>query len=288
MQVLDECLTRKGSGFWFHTTYQQCNRKFYFEKILRFTPDHVHPALSFGRAVHAALNVFHAGKTLDDAQAAFTRDLEGRKDSYADNTTYIADLNRGPLLLAEYAATWKDDSSRYKVISQEEEMSVSVHDFSFVVKPDRVSFDTKRHMCVIFEVKTTSFSLSKAYENAYNADQATAYLFGWNRTHPTQPCEICVPDILYNRKSVFRCERPGEIYRTRIDFEQYELGLYGLMAEIAQKTAALSEFPAIQLFPRRGDCDGDGAYSCAYRPICRQFVDPNNPPIGFHLKEKRT
>lgn len=277
---------KKGSGFWHYVTYQQCPRKYWFNYILRFRPDKKASPLSYGSAIHLAVSTFHETQSSIKAQDAFIKYLTDCESSYEKQEKYVEDLNRGPTMIVEYCKTWEKDFERYEVVCQEKEMSVDIGGFTFVFKPDRVSRDRQINIFIVFEVKTTGFSVGKAFENVFNSDQATAYIYAWNKTHPNEKCETCIPDILYNKKGVYRCERPGDVYRTKVDLNDFELGMFGLIQEVSQKTSALDEYPPIQLFPRRGDCDGDGFYKCQFRSICRTFIEPDNPPYGFHMEKE--
>jgi hypothetical protein len=214
---------------------------------------------------------------------------------YQQPENYTEDANRGTLLLTEYCRKWATDPERYDLIQQEEEMQISLpggedeeSGFLFLVKPDRIAYDKQRGFVTIFEVKTTGWSITNVVENVYYSDQATAYLYVWNKLHPDRLAECVVPDVLYNRGKVYDCQRGRDVYRRKTDFVQYERGLVGLITEVTQKTnAVLNEgYPPDQVFPRRGDCDGDGAYKCEFRSICRTNLE-GPPPFGFEVKEER-
>lgn len=281
----------KGSGFWFYTTHQQCEWKFYLSKVIRFEPDFIRPALLFGGAGHEALAKLWKTFDIDEAIETFVKALEEREPSYQDKGAYIDDLNRGRVLLLEYyKRNHEKDQKRYEVLAIEEEIDVPVEEFILTVKPDLVVFDKERRMVQIFEHKFTSYSIQKSFETVMYGDQGTCYLYAWNRTHPDKHAETIIPDILYNRKSVYDCQRPADVYRRKIDLEQFEIGKAGLIRRITQKIKALEtgDYPPISLFDRRGDCDGDGFFTCEFRDICRTFIEPNKPPYGYHIKEKRT
>jgi hypothetical protein len=129
----------------------------------------------------------------------------------------------------------------------------------------------------------------RQYAKLFNQDQPTAYIWAWNQLHPEAPISDCILDMLYHNKGVLYCKRPGRIHRTKQDLYDYEMGMFTQITEIMSKRALLaSGTPPIALFPRRGDCDGDGFYTCDFRSICRAYLAPGDPPLGFKVKERRS
>lgn len=269
------------SGFHFYTLYQSCPRRFWFKYILKWETDKTAPALLFGQAMHHSVAEFY--KKSIDIIDHFVIQLTERKDLYEDNTVYIKDLDRGQGLLDIWMINWGLDwKEREEMIEVEKEFSVKIGNFDFTGRLDGVFRDKKTGRRFIRELKTTSYSVMGSYWNLFYSDQPTAYVFARNKEHPHERIDEVQPDILYNKGRVFKAERPPNITRTSQDLEEFELGMLGIITEITQKVKSLSEFKSIQLFPRRGNCDGDGFYTCPYRKICRSNIDVNYVPYGFH------
>jgi len=278
-----------GSGFWMYTTYQQCPRKFWFSKILCWEPEKQAPALSFGSAIHSGVQEFWTGADKDDVVAKFVLELTSYQSRYADATKYLEDMNRGQDLIKEYYDVRIKERDQYEVLFQEEKLIVNLQGYNFVFKPDRIVRNKNTNQVEIHEVKTTGYSLAQAHQKVVNSDQSTAYLYAWNKVFPNQPCETLRTDILYQRKSSIQIGWGGApIYRKPYDLDEWAEGMVGIISDITQKVEALKsgKYSYKMLFPRRGDCDGDGFYNCEFKDICRDFLDLQNPPFGYQVKEQ--
>ena len=273
------------SGFHFYTLYQSCPRRFYFKYLLKWMTDKIHPALLYGQAIHHAHADFY--KNSIDIINEFIVQLNIRRELYEDRTVFMKDLDRGQSMLDTWMVKWGIDwQEREELICVEEEFMVKIGEFNFTGRWDGVFKDKKTGRKFIREIKTTSYSVMGSYYNLFYSDQPTAYLYAWNELHPHEKIDEVQPDILYNKGRVFKPERPPNIRRSSLELEEFKLGMLGIITEITQKVKSLENFKSIQLFPRRGNCDGDGFYTCPYRGICRTNIDINYVPFGFHKEEE--
>jgi hypothetical protein len=280
-------------GFWHYVGYQQCPRRGYISNILKLAPVFTPPALCKGSMVHAGVAGFRQGGTahgMQEFQAAAVR----VESEFESGEKYVEVVNSVEQMLKDYFRTYAGDANRYEFIAVEQELHPIAHgangaQYELFLKTDAVARDKERSRFVVFETKhSSSMTPERQYAKLFNQDQATAYLWAWNQLHPEQHANTCIPDMLYHNKSVLYCRRPGEIYRSDHDLMEYELGIVEQIHGIQErlKRLARGENPIV-VFPRRGDCDGDGFYTCDYRSICRAHLEPGDPPLGFKPKERR-
>lgn len=270
------------SGFHFLNTFEDCWRKGWFKYILKWEPDKISPSLLFGQSIHHAIAEFYL-KSIDIVDC-FVVKLQSMKMLYNDLETYDKDLKRGKGLLDLWMINWGLDwKEREELLAAETSFKVKVGDFDFTGRYDGVFKDKKSGKRFIREIKTTSWSVMGMYDGVHSSDQPTAYLYSWNQDHPHEHIDEVQVDILYNRSSVYKCERPPMIYRSKRELEEWALGTNTLISEIAQRVKSLADYPSIQLFKRKGNCDA-GKFKCPYRSICRTNIDVKRPPLGYHIE----
>jgi hypothetical protein len=231
---------------------------------------------------------FKAGKeeNLHDLLKGFEDSMNDSSPFYLKPEKFVQDINRGiPLLTKWYETFGKKDMNEYEILEVEKMHKVPLDgtEFFITLTPDRVMKRKSDGKYYIFEVKTTGYSASKAAERVAVQEQASMYLWGLRKAYPDYWFEAVIPDVLYNRGKVYSCERAIEVYRSKRELHELETGLRGVIGELSQKVKAINDFEPIHLFPRRFDCDGDGAYTCEYRPICRTPLNYGKPPIGYQL-----
>jgi hypothetical protein len=279
----------KGSGFHFLACDMDCHWKFYIRHVLRFEPNFTHPALMFGSGIHAGVAEFHLTYDLNKVTQVFIQTLEARKKEYENDETFTQDINRGVKLIEDYCLTWSSDEKNYSLIANEKELNIEIGGFKFCFRIDRIMKDRRNGLNYIFEVKTSGYlTPEKCFNKVQEQDQVTAYIYSYMQMFPDQPIEGAIPDILYQNKGVYRCERPSEVYRDKTDLLEWSLGAPQQVSEITQRVKSLGALPAIQVFYRNPTCCGDGFYSCEYKSICRTRLVKDNPPFGFKMKGERT
>lgn len=272
------------SGFHFISTYQQCPRKFLLKYVYHLVPEFKSPALLFGIAIHAALEVWAKEKSLDKAQDAFENELAKEQPDYEKTLDYQNDLQRGLLLLAEYDRTWhENDGEKLETLYVELPFDVELaNGFHFTGRIDRVVQEKDTKNVYILEYKTTSWSAPSMAHNVTVGDQVTSYLFGLRKVKPTLKVIGVVPDVLYNRGNSYVCTRFTPVMRTEMNLKEFELQIIGQLLTISQKVQNLGDYPWPYLFPR--NC-GASPFKCEYEDICRLNLKADDVPVGFK-KEK--
>lgn len=273
------------TGYHFISGFQDCPRRWYLTYAVGLQPETKPSALGFGSAIHYAREAYY---TLDRQRNAllegFDLGMNAEKATYEPDK-YEADLSRGFNLLATWLRTWhEEDLVRYIVKEVEVEHQVPLPGLpgvSLTIRPDLVMYDTTTGETYAFDCKTTSWSVGQAYHQVDTQDQATAYIWGLRKVHPTWRVQGLIVDVLYNKGSVYKAERPGVVYRTESDLAEWEGEATGVIGDITQRMEALTtgKYPTRHLFPRNGSyC---ARYGCSYESVCRQSIKVGDCPIGF-------
>ena len=230
------------AGFHYYSTYVDCPRKAYLKYILGLKHKYTGKALLFGGAIHEALALYYQKATRGDLPLAIERfeaDLDSRKDEYEKPDDFVADLQRGPLMLAEYHKTWNlEDPKRYEILEVETPYEIWIgpeKEFRVTVRPDRVVRDLDTGLIYPQETKTTSWSVGGIFGNTVDSDQVTAYIWALSKTRPEWHVDRCLIDILYKRGQVIICDRPGFGVRTQEELILFEMEMYGTILEFTQK-----------------------------------------------------
>ena len=267
------------AGFHFYSKYMSCARSWYIRYVLGLIPKATPRALSFGTAIHAALDAFRSDrratvKTLTDA---FATSMFLSKEDYADSEEFHEDLmRRGPAMLNEWMQSIGETfRTQYKLLTGEQIWLVPLYSGDQItVRLDGVVHHLQTGANFILETKTTSWSLTGAAEGVIEGDQATTYLLAAERVKPNLRISGVVPEVLYNKGKVTKVSWFEVIYRSQEELRDWEDQLVGLIGEVSQKRAALPDYPLGQLFPRNPPgCNYH--HTCSYSHLCR-----TPPPIG--------
>ncbi len=274
------------SGFHFLSEYRKCPRRFMLKYVYHLVPEYKSPALLFGIAIHEALARWAVTQDIDSALFELDHSIMMSMINYADRTQAEKDLQRGTVMIKKYIETWEEvDKEKYKVLAAELGFEVKLaNQFKFTGRVDTVVKEKDTGNVYILEHKTTGYSLGAAAHNVMIGDQATAYLFGLQKAKPSWKVIGVIPDILYNRQSVVKCERFTPVLRTQLGLKEFELGIMGTLIEISQKVQSLEKYPWPFVFPR--NCDA-AIFKCEYEDICRIRIESDKVPIGFK-KEKES
>jgi len=271
------------SGFHFWNLYQNCRWKFLLRYITGIEPAKTPKALSFGGAMHEAKAVFYRTGSQEAAKKVFIDNLALARAEYEDEEQYIADENRGPLLLDR----WVDEFGRadlvdHEILAIEEPMEVALpNGFKVTFRCDAVLKPRGHKESYIYETKTTGFSVEVTETGVAMGDQATMYLWGCRKLHPEWNVAGLVPDVMYQRQSKVVCHRGDVIFRTAREIDQFERMMVGLLTEISQKVQALEKgYDPLQLFDRNTSWCTSYYRPCEYAGVCRQW-DLTGIPEGF-------
>jgi hypothetical protein len=268
------------SGFHFWNLYQNCRWKFFLRYIMGIEPDKTAKALIFGGAFHAGKAAFYKG---EDHREAFLRELGSGKEEYENPEDYIADENRGTLLLD----TWVEQHGRgdlidHTILAIEEPMEVALpNGYVVTFRCDAVLRPRGRTESYVYETKTTGFSVEVTEVGVAMGDQATMYLWGTRKAHPEWNVAGLIPDIAYQRQSRITCARGDVVFRTNREMDQFEKMAVGLLSEISAKTQALDHgHDPLVLFDRNTSWCTSYNRPCEYASICRNW-DLKGIPEGF-------
>lgn len=281
-------------GFHFFNTYQQCPWAWYLRYVVGLEPDHVSKFLSFGTAIHAALEAFYTamrdalGVTCDDLVACGLATLDAARPQYAKADEYDADRARLPTFVkAWYDAHALDDMRTYDIVEVEKEIVFPLPgDFEMTVRKDVTLRERGTGRLVVLEHKTTSRSVSQMATSVALSLQVDVQMLGTAHDLAVDPSNVVVvPDVIYQRMNgPVRAERPYAISRSRRELRDAEAHFAGLAMETTAKVASLETTPPEVLFARNGAWCGQGL-GCAYIDICRQAT-PECAPVGFHFVER--
>lgn len=281
-------------GFHFFSAYQQCPWQWYLRYVVGLEPDHVSKFLSFGTAIHAALEAFYVamrdalGVTVDDMIECGIATLDATRPSYAKADEYDADRARLPnFVRAWYDAHALADMRTYDVIEVEKEITFPLPgDFEMTVRKDVTLRERGSGRIEVLEHKTTSRSVSQMATSVALSLQVDTQLIGTAHDLHVDPSNVVVvPDVIYQRMNgPVRAERPYAISRSPRELRDAEAHFAGLAMETTAKVASLESMPPEVLFPRNGAWCGQGL-GCAYLDICRQAT-PTCAPVGFHFVDR--
>jgi hypothetical protein len=266
----------KQGGYTFFSTYQICQRQFYFKYVLRWELDAKNDKMKWGNVLHEALcQLTRAGTGADVVQIYDTLCKE-------EDLHDVDLINRGMELLHIWIDEYLPIDLKKTWVTLDELMGVQIDDFLFLAKPDRVLFNREQGKVEIFEVKTTQYSVAVIMENLQRTDQTTAYIWAWNKLFPDKKVNSAIPEVLYSRGSVNRVERGTPIYRSDYDLHRFENVIKALIYEIKYK----AEQKDPELFHHKVSCTEGSNFGCPYVDICRHKHTRTEPPIGFHLRER--
>lgn len=275
------------SGLHYYSTFRDCPRAFYLKYILGLQPKQTGSALIFGAAIHEALAASFADLAdTSSTLSVFEQVMYSRKDEYESLDQFNADVLRGPLLLSAWLATWKDyDQEHYEVLGVEQLFQVPFgpdpeHQMIFTVRMDRIYKDKQTGNVYVIESKTTGWGIDKMFKSTAGGDQITAQIWALRKLRPEWNCHAAIVDVLYNRSSVVRCERPGAVFRSAEALQIFEMGMYATIVEITRKYKALlhnTPWP-LTFMPHKNFCR---LFGCPYENLCDSNVQPETVPPGF-------
>jgi hypothetical protein len=286
--------TSKGtqSGFHFLNIFQQCPWSWYLKYVVGFSPVFVSKFLSFGTAVHAALEEFYTSMrdglpcSADMLVEVGYDALCKEKPRYAKQEVFLEDVERMPPMLRTWHANFAESDMRdYDVVEIEAEHEFEVPlGFCMTVRPDVVLRERVTKRFVVLEHKTTSRSVSGMAHSVNCTLQPDAQILGLAPALGVDASQIVVvPNILYKNKSVVKAERPMVISRSKRELLDAALNFACLFVDTTQRVSALDDPDYVPelLFPRNGAWCGNGM-SCDFADVCRQrFTRDNAPPINF-------
>lgn len=268
------------AGYHFYWSYLDCPRKFFFNNILGWEPMEKPWPLEKGRLLHLLADAYVKVGTKGEALKA----LQGEELTQEQMDDILP-------MFSAWVDTWSDfDKRTYDLVGSEVELSAPAGPRGdiFTGRIDRIVRMKTSGEYIAVDLKTTGWSVDKAYQGVELEDQATGYIWLLSKVHPEWNVRSFLVDIIYKKFSKVEAVRPGALYIGNYDLLQFELNLVGIIDDLSQRIAALKEHEPELLFPRNGrSCH---LYGCTYQTICRnrtKVADGPNPPMNFRLKDDK-
>lgn len=280
------------AGFHFVSYYLQDPWKFFLKYVLGLEPEHTAPPLVFGKSIHDAIECMLLYGQADHMTKTFSELMKSRKPEYADQAIYENDLARGKEMLLVWANTWYEhDLQTRELLDVEETEQVKLaNGLSMTIRTDARWRDLSTDKVIIDDHKTTSWSVKGHYQGLQIDDQSSAYIWGTAKQHPDWQVLGLQPDVLYQKGSVVKAERPGLVVRTPYELKAFELKMIGVFQELNQKVRTYLEDPSYQQVPEylfaRNTKDEKFFSGSEFHEIYRQPPPAEHAPLGYRWNPK--
>lgn len=284
------------SGFHFYNLYQCCERKAY----IRFGPPRLEPIfvatpLLSGSAFHNGKAEFYRTERPKQAIALVRSELKDRKREFESQSEYLSALDRVPVMLDSWIQEYGISDLKYlNIIDVERAIKVPFPGnpkWHFTMRLDMICEDRYDNL-LIFETKTSSWSIKSTLINIQHGDQVTGYWWGAERQYKRHVTAV-VPDITFlssntedaNRVKNYRGEF---VYREPCDIEFFSRSMSQKALEITQKMKAVYSGHDPAIFSRNGYYCNAYNRPCEFADFCRQELSAKSKvPPGFRRKPGR-
>jgi hypothetical protein len=278
------------SGYHFYNLYQCCERKAY----IRFGPPRLEymftaPPLVLGGAFHAGKALFYTSRNESKALALVASEIKLRKADLESRDEYLAILDRGPAMLASWFADYgRSDLKHLTIVDVERAFKVPFPGnpkWFYTGRVDMIA-DDKYGNRLIYETKTSSWSIKSTLINVIHGDQTTGYIWGAQKLYKKLITAI-IPDITFlssNAKTTERVtnQRGEFVYRDQVDIDFFARSMSQKASEISQKMKAVYAGHDPAVFARNGYYCNAYNRPCEYADICRQDLNAKTKvPNGF-------
>ncbi len=281
------------AGVHFFNLYACCPRKFYF----RFGPPRLEPMfiaspLLLGGAFHAGKAEFY--RTQKERQALrLTRDeIISRKGEFESREEYLSVLDRAPAMLASWIAEYgMSDLQNLSIVAVETDVKIPFPgkpSWHFTGRIDMICED-RFGSFLIFETKTSSWSIKSTLINVELGDQATAYIWGAQTKYKRRVTAV-VPDITFFSRdakttSSIKNYRGEFVYRSPEAIQFFARSTVQQASEISQKMKAVYSGADPALFPRNPYYCNAYNRPCEFAEICHQSITGKSKvPRGFRKR----
>lgn len=284
------------SGFHFYSRFASCQRKGY----LSFGPPRLEPLfvatpLLVGGAFHAGKAEFY--RTGKDKQALrLLRDeLIERKREFENRDEYLSALDRAPAMLASWIGEYgHDDLKHLDILDVERDIKVpfpSRPNWHFTMRLDMVAKDRFDNL-LIYETKSSSWSITSTLINIKYGDQVTGYWWGAEK-HYKRKVTAVVPDITFFSKNAadekaIKNHRAEFVYREPEDIKFFARATVQQASEITQKMKAVYAGRDPAIFARNGYYCNAYNRPCEFAEVCRMNLTAKSKvPPGFRKRSGR-
>ena len=281
------------AGFHFHNLFQCCERKAY----IRFGPPRLEPLfvarpLLLGGAFHAGKALFYTSGSEKNALKLVRDELMLRKAEFENKSEYLIALDRAPAMLSSWIAEYgKDDLKNLNIIDVEKAVRVPFPgrpNWHFTMRLDMIAEDRFDNL-LIYETKTSSWSIKSTLINIQYGDQVTGYWWGAERQYKRKVTAV-VPDITFFSESTentaaIKNYRADFVYREPEDIKFFARSFSQKASEITQKMKAVYSGHDPAIFSRNGYYCNAYNRPCEYAEICRtNLTAKSKVPPGFKRK----
>jgi len=282
------------SGFHFFNLYACCERK----TFIHFGPPRleyrfVAPPLVLGGAFHAGKALFYTSKNESKALKLVASEIKFRKADFEFQDEYLRVLDRGPAMLASWIADFgRSDLKHLKIIGVEKAFKIpfpGAHSsWVYTGRIDMIAEDKYSNL-LIYETKTSSWSIKSTLINVINGDQVTGYIAGAQKLYK-RPVTAVIPDITFlssNAKTADKVlnQRGEFVYREQRDIDFFMRSMSQKASEISQKMKAVYSGHDPAIFSRNDYYCNAYNRPCEYANICREELSAKTKvPNGFIRK----
>ncbi len=228
------------AGFHFYLDYQKCKR-FWFNKYVRkLEKNDKAPALIFGEAGHAAMEQYYNDimakvpfhERPARAKEVFVNQLQEAQERYRYHDRFEDDIQRALNIMDLYPLHYAGDTLMPIVVEQLHDVELN-NGQHFTGRIDLVVTNAQGQR-YIMDHKFTGWSLNSFSKSVQASDQATAYLYLWNTSHPDEPASGVIFNIIREYKGNVNFLRPI-VTKTRNDIREFELDLMDEQEDIMRR-----------------------------------------------------
>ena len=280
------------SGLHFYNLYQCCQRKAY----IRFGPPRLEPMftaspLIVGATFHEGKATFYKTEKEKQAIALVRNEIKDRKNEFENRDEYLESLDRTPAMLSSWIQEYgKSDLKNLEIIDVERPIAVPFPgrpNWKFTLRIDMIAKDRFDNL-LIFETKTSGWSIKSTLINIELGDQCTAYMWGAQK-HYKRKVTAVVPDITFfskaavDRKAI-KNYRGEFVYREPEDFQFFSKSMVQIASEISQKMKAVYNGADPAIFARNPYYCPAFNRKCEFADICRTSLDAKSKPVGYRKR----
>jgi hypothetical protein len=281
------------SGFHFHNRFACCQRKGYISfGPPRLEPMFVATPLLGGGAFHAGKAEFYKTEKEKQALRLLRDELIARKSEFENRDEYLSALERYPAMLASWIAEYgKSDLKNLKILDVERAIKVPFPgrpNWHFTMRLDMIAEDRFDNL-LIFETKTSSWSITSTLINIQYGDQVTGYWWGAEK-HYRRKVSAVVPDITFFSKAAkddrsIKNYRGEFVYREPEDIKFFARATVQQASEITQKMKSVYAGGDPAIFSRNSYYCNAYNRPCEFAEICRMNLTAKSKvPPGFRKR----
>jgi hypothetical protein len=245
-----------------------------------------------GGAFHAGKAEFYRTQKEKQSLALLRDELKLRKAEFENRDEYLSALDRTPAMLASWIAEYgKDDLKNLNIIAVEVPIKVPFPgrpSWNFTMRLDMLAEDRFDNL-LIYETKTSSWSVKSTLINIQYGDQVTGYWWGAEKQYKRKVTAV-VPDITFFSKDAknegaIKNYRTEFIYREPQDIEFFARATVQQASEITQKMKSVYSGGDPAVFARNSYYCNAYNRPCEFAEICRMNLTAKSKvPAGFRKR----